>query len=195
MLKVRFEWTIPNLLSLLRLLLVPVFAVLYLKSDTNPVLLYWAIAVLVISGLSDALDGYIARRFNQMSEFGKLLDPVADKLTQVVVLVCVTIRFSELLPLLVICFVKELLQIIGGLLLFKNSTKIEGSRWYGKLATFVFYGVLAVFLFFEPAPWLSAILIALVAVLMLFAFFNYLHLFIKMRHEDAVSAVNESVDN
>ncbi|MBQ8751496.1 MAG: CDP-alcohol phosphatidyltransferase family protein, partial [Clostridia bacterium] len=66
--KIRFEWTIPNMLSILRLLLVPVFSVLYLLSESRPELLYWAIGVLVVSGLSDAVDGYIARRFNQISE-------------------------------------------------------------------------------------------------------------------------------
>lgn len=183
--KIHFEWTIPNMLSLMRLLLVPVFSVLYLMSDTQPVLLYWAIGVLVVSGLSDAVDGYIARRFNQISESGKLLDPAADKLTQVAVLVCLTIRYHQMIPLLVICVAKELLQLIGGAIILKSGvTTMEGSHWYGKLATFVFYGVMAAFLFFENMPaWLEAVLILLVAGLMLNAFFNYLRLFVKLRRE------------
>lgn len=70
-------WTVPNLLSFIRILIVPVFAVLFLKHE-----LLWAVIMLAISGLSDFFDGKIARRFNQVSELGKLLDPVADKLTQ-----------------------------------------------------------------------------------------------------------------
>ena len=151
--KVRFEWTIPNALSILRLLLIPVFAVLYLTSGDHPERLYWSVGALLLSGLSDALDGYIARRFNQISESGKLLDPLADKLTQVTVLVCVTVRCPALIPLLIICAVKELLQLIGGAILLRGGDGgIEGSHWYGKLATFVFYGVMAVFLFFEFRP-------------------------------------------
>lgn len=184
--KVRFEWTVPNMLSILRLLLVPVFAVLYLTSGEHPARLYWSIGALLLSGLSDALDGYIARRFNQISESGKLLDPLADKLTQVTVLVCVTVRCPALIPLLIICAVKELLQLIGGaILLHGGDCGIEGSHWYGKLATFVFYGVMAVFLFFELRPmtmplWLEIVLIVLVSGLMLNAFFRYLGLFLKM---------------
>ena len=184
--KIRFEWTIPNALSLLRLFLVPVFAVLYLTSGEHPARLYWSVGALLLSGLSDVLDGYIARRFHQSSESGKLLDPLADKLTQVTVLVCVTVRCPALIPLLVICAVKELLQLIGGaILLHGGDCGIEGSRWYGKLATFVFYGVMAIFLFFEIRPltmpaWLQIGLTVLVAVLMLYAFFRYLSLFLKM---------------
>ena len=184
--KVRFEWTIPNALSILRLLLIPVFAVLYLTSGDHPERMYWSVGVLLLSGLSDTLDGYIARRFNQISESGKLLDPLADKLTQVAVLICVTVRHPALIPLLIICAVKELLQLIGGAILLRGGDGgIEGSHWYGKLATFVFYGVMAVFLFFElrpmpMPPWLLITLITLVAVLMLYAFFRYFRLFLKI---------------
>ena len=189
--KIRFEWTIPNMLSILRLLLVPVFSVLYLLSESRPELLYWAIGVLVVSGLSDAVDGYIARRFNQISESGKLLDPAADKLTQVAVLVCLTVRYHQMIPLLIICVAKELLQLIGGAIILKSgSATMEGSHWYGKLATFVFYGVMAAFLFFENMPtWLEATLILLVEGLMINAFINYLHLFVKLRREAKATAV------
>ena len=111
--KVRFEWTIPNALSILRLLLIPVFAVLYLTSGDHPERLYWSVGALLLSGLSDALDGYIARRFNQISESGKLLDPLADKLTQVTVLVCVTVRCPALIPLLI-----TLITLVAVLMLY-----------------------------------------------------------------------------
>ena len=70
-------WTIPNLLSFFRILLIPAFAVLFSKGQ-----LVWAVVMLALSGLSDFFDGKIARRFNQVSELGKILDPIADKLTQ-----------------------------------------------------------------------------------------------------------------
>ena len=74
--------TVPNLLSLIRIFLIPAFAVLYYKGHIG-----WAVLMLALSGISDFLDGKIARRFNQVSELGKILDPVADKLTQITIAV------------------------------------------------------------------------------------------------------------
>ena len=111
---VRIEWNIPNLLSLLRLLLVPAFVVLFFGNETQ---FYWSFVVLALSGLSDAADGFIARKFNQITDFGKLLDPIADKLTQVTVVICMAIKYNQLLPLAVLCLIKESFQSIGGFLL------------------------------------------------------------------------------
>ena len=115
--KIPWKWTVPNALSLFRLLLVPVIAITYWASEYDETYLYVAVGALVLSGLSDAMDGWIARRFNQITEIGKLLDPIADKLTQVTVVVCLTLRYPRLLPLLAICVVKEACQAIGGFLL------------------------------------------------------------------------------
>ncbi len=194
---IEWKWTVPNLLSMLRLALIPVFIVLYGVGGGRPPLLYWALAVLVLSGVTDLLDGWIARRFNQISDLGKLLDPLADKLTQFSVLVCLTATFHQLLPLVAICFGKELLQGIGGLLLLWRGEKIRGSLWYGKVSTFTFYLVMAIFMLFElldrPVPnWLSILLVVLVGVTMLFAFFNYLRVFVSanksLKENDAPDA-------
>ena len=192
--KVRFEWTVPNLLSLLRLVLIPVFVVMYLLSDDRPGLLYGSVGVLVLSGISDGLDGFIARKFHQISESGKLLDPLADKLTQVAVLLCLTVRHLELIPLLVICAVKEILQLIGGLIILHNGIHMEASHWYGKLATFVFYGTMAVFLFFDLPGWLSSALVLLVAVLMINSFFHYLLLYLRLRRDTDAPSGTEDAD-
>lgn len=181
--KIKFEWTIPNILSLVRLALIPVFAVLYLKSDTIPVLVYWALCVLLFSGLTDLFDGMIARRFNQISESGKLLDPIADKLTQITVLICVTVQHSELLPLAVICLIKETLQVIGGWILLSKKDIIRGSRWFGKISTVLFYTVMLAIVFWETMPRAVLItLIILVAVSMLFSFFSYMAVFFKLKN-------------
>ena len=97
-LHVTWKWNIPNALSLLRIALVPVFLLLYLARLDR-----WAFAVLVLSGLTDALDGFIARRFNQITDCGKLLDPISDKLTQVAVVIALATRYGELWPLMVLC--------------------------------------------------------------------------------------------
>lgn len=178
---IQWKWTIPNALSLLRLALIPVFAVLYLNGRVE-----WAIVALVVSGLSDAVDGYIARRFNQITDIGKLLDPMADKITQFVVLVCVTINNPRMWLLVAVCFVKEVAQAIGGFLLLHRGDVVRGSLWFGKVYTLVFYIVMAVFVLFELCgwvmeTWLFWLLTGLVLLVMLFAFFNYLRMFLTAR--------------
>ncbi|MBR2337976.1 MAG: CDP-alcohol phosphatidyltransferase family protein [Clostridia bacterium] len=178
----KFKWNIPNVLSLVRLALLPIFAVLYLKSDGQDALLYWALGVLVFSGLTDLLDGVIARRFNQITEIGKLLDPLADKLTQVAVLVCLAIRYHDLIPLMVICLVKELLQLIGGWLLLSRRDIIRGSKWFGKVSTFTFYAVMLAIVMWKDMPSMVFwVLVSLVAATMLFSFFNYMSIYFKLR--------------
>lgn len=107
MVSIEWKMTIPNALSLFRIALVPAFAVLYLCSGPDNYLLYWALGILVLSGLTDSFDGIIARKFNQITDLGKLLDPIADKLTQVTVVLCLAIRNTYLIPLLIICVVKD----------------------------------------------------------------------------------------
>lgn len=184
MLNVKWTWTIPNILSLIRIALLPVFAVLYLKSDAQPILLWWAGGVLVISGLTDLFDGAIARRFNQISEVGKLLDPLADKLTQVTVVACLSTRFSELIWLVVLCVLKELAQAIGGVLLLRRGDTVRGSLWFGRVTTAVFYGSMAAIVLFPEQPrWLIIALVVLVGALMLFTFFGYLRTFLGAQSE------------
>lgn len=182
--QVEWKMNVPNALSLLRLILLPVFATLYLMSEEHPALLYWSFAVLVLSGITDSLDGIIARKYNQITDLGKILDPVADKLTQVMVVLCLAIRNPAVIGLLVICLVKELCQGIGGLFLLRRGAKIDGAKWYGKVSTFVFYGVMALIVLWQgmPAP-LMISLIAVVALLMLFAFFNYMKVFFSIKKE------------
>lgn len=179
---IKWVWTIPNVLSLLRMALVPAFAVLYLLSAEHPSLLWWAIGTLVLSGLTDAFDGLIARKCNQISEVGKILDPIADKLTQVTVVLCLAIREPRLWPLLAICAIKEISQAIGAaVLLFVKKSEVQGARWYGKVCTVVFYLVMGLYVLFPTMPgWLFVALGVLVAATMLFAFFHYARLFLQI---------------
>lgn len=188
--RLKFVWNIPNVLSLVRLALLPVFAVLYLNNH-----LEWSLFALALSGLTDLFDGMIARKYNQITEIGKLLDPFADKLTQIVVLVCLTIRNPKLTVLVIICFAKELLQAIGGWILFSRKEIIRGSKWFGKVSTFTFYIVmLAIALWQGMPPWLMMTLIALVAATMVFSFFMYLAVYFQLRRENGLSKKRDTSD-
>ena len=102
--------TVPNLLSFFRFCLIPVIIWSYCVKE-NPLL---AGEILLLSGLTDLADGYIARRFHMISTLGKILDPVADKLTQAAMLICLFTRFPHMLPLIVIMAVKELYMAVSG---------------------------------------------------------------------------------
>lgn len=194
-LHVEWKWNIPNALSLVRIALIPVFMVLYITGRDE-----WAFVALALSGLTDALDGFIARRFNQITDCGKLLDPLSDKLTQVAVVAALTTRYLELLPLAVLCLVKEACQAIGGIILLRRRHAVRGSKWFGKLSTVVFYGcMLALVLFEQSMPdTVEWILIGAAGLSMLLAFFGYLRMFIAIRREPtdtrAASAASDAVE-
>lgn len=126
--------TVPNAMSLLRILLVPFFAWRYLQGHVAQ-----AAILLVASGLTDLLDGLIARKFNQITELGKMLDPFADKLTQGVVALCIAIRFPAIRLLLLLFILKELLMLGCALVLLRKHKRPCAAKWYGKVATVMFY--------------------------------------------------------
>lgn len=158
--------TVPNLLSLFRLGLIGVFVRVYSVGE-RPVS---GCIVLIISGITDVLDGYIARKFNMVSDVGKVLDPAADKLTQAVTLICLARRFPMMLLPLGIMFIKEL---AGGLLFFmaiKRSGEIQSSHWHGKLNTVLLYAMLMLHLVWvDIPPFISAVSIGLSVGMMLFS--------------------------
>lgn len=170
-------FSIPNLLSYLRLLLLPVFAVLYCNGIDG-----WAAVAILLSAATDVADGIIARKFNMMTEFGKILDPLADKLTQAVVSACLLIRYPIMWVLFLIILVKESFQGIGGLLLYRKVKSMRSSEWFGKLSTAFFYAVVAYLVLFAPTPsfWFTSLPILVSAGLMLFALVRYAHRFIQV---------------
>ncbi len=127
--------TIPNLLSAFRICLLPVMIWLYCV-EKNYV---WTMYILFLSGMTDLADGYIARKFHMISDVGKVLDPVADKLTQVTMLVCLTIRFPLMAVPLFLMAVKELFMGVAGLLVIRKTGRVFGARWHGKAATCLLY--------------------------------------------------------
>ena len=178
-LHIAWKWNIPNALSLLRIALIPAFMGLYLTHRDG-----WALGMLALSGVTDMLDGFIARRFNQITDCGKLLDPLSDKLTQIAVVISLTTRYIELLPLAILCFIKEACQAVGGIILLQRRTTVRGSKWFGKLSTVVFYvGMLALVLFPGMPKAVEWIIIGTAGVCMLLAFFGYLQMYITIRRD------------
>ncbi|MEH2935797.1 CDP-alcohol phosphatidyltransferase family protein [Oscillospiraceae bacterium 21-37] len=178
--------TIPNALSCMRILLVPFFAWCFLRGS-----LTWAAALLVLSGLTDMFDGLIARKCNQITELGKILDPFADKLTQGVVALCLAIRFPMIGPLLGLFIAKELLMLCCALVLLKKRRRPGGAKWYGKVATVMFYVSVSVIVVMDglhlaatPQAFytVSFVLLTLTALMMLYAAFRYSQVFFTLLH-------------
>lgn len=140
--------TIPNLLSLIRLALIPVIVWLYCV-EKSPA---WTAAVIVLSGVTDVVDGWIARHFNMVSDVGKALDPVADKLTQMAVLICLVTRFPWILLPLCLMVVKELSAIVLRGLILKKTGEVQSAVWHGKVNTFLLDAVMLLHILWYRIP-------------------------------------------
>ena len=125
-------WTIPNVLTMIRLILVPVFVVVFLKGHRMA-----SLAVFAAASLTDMLDGYLARKLNQITDFGKLFDPLADKLMVLSAMVCQGIAGVFPWSAIIIVAAKELFMVIGGLLMLKNDVVVY-SNYVGKAAQVCF---------------------------------------------------------
>ena len=194
--------TIPNLISVIRILLIPVIAVLYYKGY-----IWWTVFVIFISGLSDAVDGKIARKFNQVSNLGKLLDPVADKFTIFALAIVLFLKFKEAQSesmqafawVFLLFIAKDIIMILGGIVLIALGTRPVAAEIWGKLATFAFYAVMVVIIGFGPEigaissyypqyaiPETVMFILVVVAVILTFiAFFSYLPSEIKQIKENS----------
>ena len=124
---------IPNILTIIRFILIPIILNFIFQGDYIS-----GIIIFSISGLTDVLDGFIARKFNLISNFGKLMDPLADKLTQISVLAALV--SVKIIPvwILAIVVLKELIMVVGASFLYGKDVVVY-SKWYGKLATVLFY--------------------------------------------------------
>ena len=183
-------WTIPNLLSVIRILLIPVFAYLFYNDEK-----IWAVVILALSGLSDTFDGQIARKFNQISDLGKVLDPVADKLTQITIAVMLLIDFkSAQNPIInalgwvfLVFLIKEAVMIVGGLIMLLLNIRPGAAEFWGKAATVVFYvgmviiiavgpevGALNDIIGFELPNVITGIIVVLCAIMTIAAFLSYM---------------------
>jgi len=134
-------WTIPNVLTIIRIILIPVFVVLFFKGQKIA-----ALCVFCVASLTDMLDGYLARRLNQITDFGKLFDPLADKLMVLTVMVCQTFWGPLPLVAVIIVAVKELVMVLGGVFMLSKDVVVY-SNYFGKAAQvgFIFSLILSFF--------------------------------------------------
>ena len=116
-------WTIPNVLTILRIILIPVFVILFFNDQKKA-----ALAVFIAASLTDMLDGYLARKLNQITDFGKLFDPLADKVMVLTAMVCQT--FWGPLPLIAVIIVaaKELLMVLGGMFMLSKNVVVYAAE-------------------------------------------------------------------
>lgn len=172
---------VPNFLTTLRLFMVPAFIIVYFLGGAGR---YWAAAIFVLAALTDVLDGYIARKWNQITDFGKLADPLADKMMQLSAMVCLCIGGRIRVWILLIYAVKEILQIIGGLRLLNIRKYVVYSKWSGKIATVLLFIMITIIIVtteqqlpLKAATWLMVI--CLIATVI--AFFDYVSMYINIR--------------
>ncbi len=178
--------TIPNLLSFLRLLLaVAILAVSnrHGMEDTRNII----IGLVVLSAVTDVLDGKIARKYNMISEVGKILDPVADKATQGVLLLCFIREYLAVVPIFVLFLVEECFMAVAGARTLLKTKRNDGALWFGKVNTVVFYGIMVILIFFEGIPTqLAEVLLLLSGICMLGAFVLYAFSFKRKGLENTV---------
>lgn len=174
----RYIFTIPNILSYLRILMIPPFMYLFLKGKYIE-----SAIVIVLSGLSDCIDGFLARRLNQITQLGKMIDPVADKLTLIAVGVCLSVTEPMIIPVIFILALKDILMLIGASVLLKKHIMPVASAWYGKVGTVCFYvSVAAIVVFdiilkFENFGIVSFIMLSVTAVIMIYSLIRYYLIF------------------
>lgn len=148
---------LPNILCYIRVLIIPVAMFFYL----TPIEIhgniyggvYIALALIMIASYSDFIDGYIARTFNQQSDLGKALDPIADKLLQLGIVISLIIKYRQFVSVFVlfgIFILKEATLVVEDVLLARKNKSFGSAKWYGKVASFIFYMSAVVLLFIGP---------------------------------------------
>ncbi len=139
-------WSIPNCMGYFRILLIPIFCIVYLKADSMKDY-YVAAGIVLVSTITDFFDGKVARKFNMVTELGKFVDPLADKLTHGAVALCLCTRYQRMLWLVILMIVKEGFMAVMGLINLRHGKKLDGAKWYGKVCTATLFVVLGVLVF------------------------------------------------
>ena len=184
-------FTIPNILTYFRFLLIAPFIYYFLKENYIP-----AAICIITSGLTDCFDGMIARRFNQVTSLGKILDPIADKFTLLAVVICMVIYVPQVLPALIILLFKDVLMLLGGVDLINKGITPPPAMWYGKIGTIVFYISVCLIVFLKAAYnyenfALDFTLLSLTAFTMLFALFQYGKIYFQLIKEHSENEKNK----
>lgn len=160
------------------------FCYLYITAETEREYLY-AVLVVLLSSLTDLFDGKIARRFHMVTELGKALDPIADKLTHAALAICLATRYPMMWALIALMLVKEGYMGIMGLVFLKKGKMLDGAMWFGKVCTAVlFAGLLVLFLFSQLEAAVVNGIIMIMMGIMIVTLCMYVPVFQKMKHEE-----------
>lgn len=166
--------TIPNFLSLFRLLLIPVYVYIYLNAEEDSEYLLAGI-VMALSCLTDMVDGKIARHFNMISNVGKVLDPLADKFTQLALILCLSAKYPILYPVLALFLVKEFFQLIVAIIHIRKGKALPGALMAGKVCTTVmFISLIALVLFPHMNELAVDVIVFTDAIFLLISFASYI---------------------
>lgn len=189
-------FNVPNLLSLFRILLVPVFVFVYFSSFESK--FYLAGGIVVFSALTDVLDGIIARKFNLITTLGKILDPIADKLTQGVSIICLSISNPKLIYVVVLLVVKELAMLLGTIILFKSGHRPSESKWWGKLSTVAVFFLLVSVLVADIVEMFAlnvavSVFSLIASVCLVFSLINYYEIYKKIKDGNLNGRIGEPV--
>lgn len=185
--------TVPNFISLTRIILIIPFMITFMNEKYIS-----AAAIVVASGLTDCVDGFIARRFNQTSEFGKIIDPLADKLTLIAVGVCIVFIEPYVMAFIAVMLIKDLFMMLGGTCLLKNRIVPPKSKWYGKLGTVMFYISATVIVLLKILGkenfTVTIVLLSVTTGVMVFALVNYFLIFLKIMNENKSKQTDKKGD-
>ena len=167
--------TLATKITLVRVLMIPAYMVtMYLSGGEAGLWMWLSLAIFIIASLTDYVDGQIARKCNQVSDFGKFLDPLADKVTQFTLFVCLALRHPILWSVSILFFVKELFQLIAGILAANRGYILKGALITGKVCTTVLFTTLVIMVVFPNISDIAVSIIALIdAGFLLIAFADY----------------------
>ena len=166
-------FSIPNLLSLFRLLLIPVYATLYLNATQRYQYLLAGV-ILAVSCLTDMIDGKIARKYNMITTLGKILDPLADKLTQLTLTICLSLKYPVLYPVLGLFVMKELFQLVLGVAFLRKGKMLPGALMAGKVCTTILFVSLIALVLMPNIPPVAVKAIAVIdALFLIISFVSY----------------------
>lgn len=172
--------SIPNIMGYFRIILIPIFLYTYYNA-TSAKDYYIVAGIVCISGITDFLDGYVARNFNMITELGKFMDPFADKLTQAALVFCLASRHKLMWYLVGLFILKEGFMVVMGIIMLRRGKKLDGAKWFGKVCTAVLYVVMFILILLPSInDFIANNLIVLCGIFMLMSFILYIQVFYKM---------------
>lgn len=187
-------FTIPNILSLFRLLLIPVYIHIYMTAQTLADY-HLAAAILAVSCLTDAVDGQIARRFNMITVVGKILDPLADKITQFTLIICLAMRHPVMWSIIGLFVAKELFQFVAGYIIVRHGRILKGAQITGKICTTILFASLTLLVLLPDIHpnWVLGITVV-DGIFLLIAFIDYIFVYVR-RSEELTEALPTEKEN